>query len=295
MEWANQLEGVKQGTIFRSLFSSGGSLVGRGAAGTAEIAAHCLFDGGRTSEPVLRLLLQKAVDDGAQLVRDVRTHLPRRSMSVVANAVEYTHGAFCSKRRSPSHHEVEHCAKTEQIRVMVGGFSIRLFGGHVMRCAGNDSRVRETRIVHGTCQAEVRQQRSLDAFFQDNVGWLHITVNDTLLMCCGQAGSRLNSDPKRFLGLERAISFDASLQRLAVDVRHHDERHFVVRLNIMNRDNLARAKGFQDADLFGTRSLLYKHTAQALDFHRSWKNPDHFPSEPLNFELTLAVGLQGSS
>ena len=85
-----------------------------------------------------------------------------------------------SKRRVAGRHEVQHGAQAEQIGAMVDRCAGGLLGRHVVRRAGEDARVRQTRVVDRAGQAEVGEHGAFDGFFEQDVRGFHVAMDETL-------------------------------------------------------------------------------------------------------------------
>ena len=88
--------------------------------------------------------------------------------------------------------------------------------------AGDDAGLRQAAVVRGAGQAEVGQLHPLDAVGEQDVGRLHVAVNEPLCVGGGQAGGRLHSDAQNLDQREWPIVIESPLQRRPSYIRHYE-------------------------------------------------------------------------
>lgn len=112
----------------------------------------------------------------------------------------------------PRAQHVQNAAETEEIGAMIDVAAGDLFGSHVRRCAIDDARLRQARIIHGAGKTEIRDLDARHAVLKQDVSWLDVAVDQSLLVRGGQAGRRLLADAKDLVQGEWAIARDFLLQ-----------------------------------------------------------------------------------
>ncbi len=111
--------------------------------------------------------------------------------------------------------------------------------------------VRQAGIVAGSGQAEVGQQCTFDALFQQDVRRLHVAMDQPLSMSGSEPGRCLHGDTQNFTQLQRSFPIDPLLQRFASDERHHQKRRFAVRLDIVDGHDVFMHHGCRRAGFAG--------------------------------------------
>ncbi len=107
---------------------------------------------------------------------------------------------------------------------MVDGLAAGLLGRHVLRRAGDDAGLGQTRVVGGAGEAEVDELDALDAVLQQDVRRLDVAVDQPDRVRRLEPPGRLHADPDDLLDGQRAGPVDPVLERLAGDVLHDEVR-----------------------------------------------------------------------
>ena len=148
-----------------------------------------------------------------------------------------------AKRRNARRHLVEHAAQAEEIGTAIERFPPRLFGRHVLRRAGDDPPARKRDVVGRAGQAEVGEHGPFDAFFQQDVGGLHVAMHQALLVGRRQPGRGLHADAEGFLEFQAALGREPLGQRLPGHQRHDQERQPPVGLHLVDRQHVRMYDG----------------------------------------------------
>ena len=194
-------------------------------------------------EPLGRFLGVQLVDNRAQPVGDFRIHFADGPGYVIAYALEDGHRRVGAEGRMAGTHRIQDAAETEQVGAVIDGLAAGLLGGHVLRRAGDDARLRQAGVVHGPRQPEVGELHPLHTVFQQDVRRLDVAVDQSLSMRRGQPGRRLHADAQDLFQLQRAALIDAFLKRDAVDIFHDQVGQAIDLIDAVDVDDVFIADG----------------------------------------------------
>src|SRR5262249_7532151 len=152
-------------------------------------------------------------DDAAQPVRYFGIGLADWPGRLLANALQDGHRAAGAKGRPARAHRVEDTAEAKQIAALVDRLAFRLFRRHVLRRAGHDPALCQTRLGGRACEAKVGDLDALDAFFEEDIGRLDVAVNQSLTVRGREPGCSLHADAKDLRQLQRPAPFEPFLER----------------------------------------------------------------------------------
>ena len=136
---------------------------------------------------------------------------------------------------------VQHTAEPKQIAASVDRFAANLFGRHVVRRAGMKAAASQTGVVVGSGQTKIGQQRSIDAFIQQDIRWLYVAMDQSLSMRGSESFGGLHADAENFANVERSVAIDSLLQRSASNVLHHQKRRLlriIACFDVVNRHDV---------------------------------------------------------
>lgn len=173
---------------------------------------------------IVRRFAVQFLDHATQPVGDLWIDLANWPRLVVRDASQDSVGTFGSKRNASGAGGVEDAAQAEQVAAVVDGVAASLFGRHVLRRAGDDSRSSDRRIINGSGKTEVCNDQPLDTVAQENIGWFDVTMDEPLLMGGGESRSNLSADSQNLDDRQRTSFIDSLLKRLAPRIRHNQIR-----------------------------------------------------------------------
>ena len=173
-------------------------------------------------ETVLGPLRHELGDDPAKPLGDFRIDLADRPGLFVGDPPQHAVARLGPERRPAGTHRVEHAAQAEQVAPLIDRLAAGLLGRHVLRRAGDDAGLRQAGVVGRAGEAEVGQLHPLDAVGQEDVGRLHVAVNEPLGMGGGQPGGGLHADAEDFGQRQRPVVVQPPLQRRPADVGHDE-------------------------------------------------------------------------
>ena len=126
---------------------------------------------------------------------------------------------------------------------MLDSLTASLLRRHELRRSGDNAAASHAGIVDGSRESKVGQHRTIDVPFQQDVRRLDIAMNESLLMRSLQTASCLDADPQHFFRAERTVASNAILQRLAVHIRHDQERQPSRGIDRVNRQDMRMHDG----------------------------------------------------
>ena len=174
---------------------------------------------------VFGFLREQFRHDRDEPVGNLWQNLLQRTGRVFDHSTQDGDGVGRSERRAATGHLVQHTPEAEQVGAMIQRLTGRLLRSHVHRRAGDDSRPRHAGIVRRACQAEVADLHTLlGTLFEQNVGRLDVTMDQSHRLCSRQTAGDLPPDMQHFGSFERAASIELVVQRLAIDELHHQVR-----------------------------------------------------------------------
>ena len=149
-------------------------------------------------ETVVRPLGHELGHDPAEPLGDFRIDLADRPGLFVGDPPQHAVARLGAERRPAGTHRVEHAAQAEQVAPLIDRLAAGLLRRHVLRRAGDDAGLRQAGVVGRAGEAEIGQLHPLDAVGQQDVGRLHVAVNQPLGMGGGQPGGGLHADAEDF-------------------------------------------------------------------------------------------------
>ena len=138
------------------------------------------------------------------------------------------HRVLASERRLASEHFVQHAAQAVQIGGRAHGLASGLLWGHVHRRPDGHSRLCQLLRIGFTDRLrdpKVRDQRMLAR--QQNILWLHVAMDDALLVRKPQCTRYLDGDANGVVHRKLSLPIDAIAQRLAFH-KWHDVVHLPI-------------------------------------------------------------------
>ncbi len=160
-----------------------------------EEAVEVLGEGGRGGIPPGRFLLDRLQEDRLQIAVERRVEAAGRDRILGGDLPEELRRTLTRKGPSERHQLVEHQA--QGVYVGLGGqrpsVAVELLRGHVRRGAQELPAERQSLPLHQPDQAEI-EEAGPPIEPQEEVGGLHIPMDDPLLMGVGQGLGHLRHD-----------------------------------------------------------------------------------------------------
>ena len=153
------------------------------------------------------ILLQRLVDDSFQFCRQFRVESYRSHWGLVQNRIKQNRCGITAKRNLARGHLIQHGSEGKQIGASVKLLTSRLLGRHISRrayrCAGaGEVLFPNTGLRHvarWSCTAHAHlgqpeiQNLGMIAVGNEDIGWLYVTMHNTLGVRCVESVGYLNS------------------------------------------------------------------------------------------------------
>ena len=146
-----------------------------------QLAAQQLGDLGRRLGAVGRILGVQPDDDGFQPIGDFGIDFADSGRGASSHTrLSTRHRRPGPKGRVTGADGVQHTAEAEEVAAVIEPFAAGLLRRHVGGRAGDEPRLCQAGVIDGAGQAEVGDLDALDAIFEQNVGRLDVTVDETV-------------------------------------------------------------------------------------------------------------------
>ena len=210
----------------------------------AELAAHLhelrphLSERGKAPR---RILLQRPLEDRAQLRRQGRVHLGERRRIVRAEVLEDLDRVVAREGRPVRQELVEDRADREDVRVMAT-LPTRPLGRHVLQRAHDEPRAREPGLGRRDVGDAEVEDLHLPVPEHEDVGGLHVAVDDALLVRELQPVADLDHERELVLDAGERLLGDELPKLVALEQLHHDEEVAVRFTEIVNGHDVGMAQ-----------------------------------------------------
>ena len=163
-----------------------------------------------------------------------------RRLRFVGHAAEDGERRLAVERMLAGRGFIKHAAEAEEVRAMIDGLAVGLFGGHVERRAGDEPGAREPHIFEAAGQAEVGQFHAVADFFDQDVARLDVAVDEPAGVGGREPGGGLLPELRHIHGRELAHALQPLFQRFAHHQLHHEIRQArrVIFIHLINGDEV---------------------------------------------------------
>lgn len=196
----------------------------------------------------LRLLGQELHDQVAEAGRHVGIDYARRLRRFQRQGRDDGDGVLALERQLAGAHAVEHAAEAEQVAAVIDVAAGGLLGRHERRRADNGPGLREVRLVAGRAgQSEVEDlgaelpglaSGARLGFFQPQVRWLDVAMNQPVVVGGGQALRHLAANAKNVCDRRDLFALEKIVERFARQKLHRQKWGAAVLADLVDRDDM---------------------------------------------------------